>query len=142
MNRFMARDYVTLRNEGTEENPILTESSVGRSLLKSAPGRVIQSGNNYRIDGAAWGGPIAAVEVSIDGGDWVPARLDLSQKSDYAWIFWSLDWPDAGTGEHSIRSRAVDAAGNIQPAADDPRIANKMTYWESNGQITRQVSLA
>jgi DMSO/TMAO reductase YedYZ molybdopterin-dependent catalytic subunit len=141
MNRFMARDYVTLRNEGTEENPVWSESSVGRLLLKSAPGRVIQSGDSYRIDGAAWGAPISAVEVQIDGGDWLPAQLDDSQQADYAWTFWTLDWPDAPSGEHSITSRAIDAVGNVQPAPDAPHLANKLTYWESNGQITRQVSI-
>ena len=58
-----------------------------------------------------------------------------------AWRFWSLDWPDAQAGEHSITSRAIDTAGNIQPAPDDPSLTNKITYWESNGQITRQVNI-
>jgi hypothetical protein len=31
--------------------------------------------------------------------------------------------------------------GNVQPALDDPWIANKVTYWESNGQITRHVDI-
>jgi DMSO/TMAO reductase YedYZ molybdopterin-dependent catalytic subunit len=55
MNRFMARDYVTVRQAGTKEKPIWTETSVGRQLLKSAPGRVVRRGGSYRIDGAAWG---------------------------------------------------------------------------------------
>ena len=33
-------------------------------------------------------------------------------------------------------------SGSIQPAMDDPLIANKKTYWESNGQITRHVRIA
>ena len=141
MNHFMARDYVTLRNEGTQENPNWTESSVGRILLKSAPGRVVQSGDSYRIDGAAWGGSIAAVEVKIDDGEWQSATLDMDQQADYAWTFWSLDWPNAAAGEHSITSRAIDNDGNIQPAPEDPIIANKVTYWESNGQLTRLVNI-
>ena len=40
---FMARDYVTLRQEGTEAEPVWTESGVGRALLKSAPARVIRT---------------------------------------------------------------------------------------------------
>jgi hypothetical protein len=44
-------------------------------------------------------------------------------------------------GEHSVTSRAFDAGGRIQPAPDDPLIANKLTYWESNGQITRRVRI-
>ena len=140
-NRFMARDYVTVRNIGTADDPIWTESSVSRARLKSAPGRVVQTAGGYRIDGAAWGAPVAKVEVQIDDGDWVSAQIDDSQQADYAWKFWSLDWTDAQPGDHAITSRATDAAGNVQPTADDPLLANKITYWESNGQITRHVHI-
>jgi hypothetical protein len=58
---------------------------------------------------------------------------------EFAWKVWSLDWADASPGEHAITSRAIDPAGNVQPAMDDPVIANKQTYWESNGQVTRRV---
>jgi hypothetical protein len=37
---------------------------------------------------------------------------------------------------------ATDKTGNIQPATDDAAIANKKTYWESNGQIIRQILVA
>jgi hypothetical protein len=40
-----------------------------------------------------------------------------------------------------VTSRAIDTAGKVQPAMDDPVIANKKTYWESNGQITRHVHI-
>ena len=46
------------------------------------------------------------------------------------------------SGEHTITSRAIDTSGRVQPAADDPVIANKLTYWESNGQITRHVNIS
>ena len=140
-NRFMARDYVTVRNIGTADTPVWTESSVGRARLKSAPGRVVQTASSYRIDGAAWGARLAKVEVQIDGGDWMAAQIDTIQQADYAWKFWSLDWTDAATGDHTITSRATDTAGNIQPAPDDISLVNKITYWESNGQITRRVHI-
>ncbi len=141
-NRFMARDYVTVRNIGTQDNPVWVESSVSRTLLKSAPGRVVHTANGYRIDGAAWGAPIARVEIRIDDGDWQPAQLDDTHpRSDYTWVFWSLDWSVPDPGEHTVTARATDTAGNIQPVADDPLLANKITYWESNGQITRHVRI-
>jgi hypothetical protein len=43
------------------------------------------------------------------------------------------------TGQHMVTSRAFDADGNVQPAPDDPILASKVTFWESNGHITRQV---
>jgi DMSO/TMAO reductase YedYZ molybdopterin-dependent catalytic subunit len=140
-NHWMAEEYVTVRNIGTEEEPEWTKKWVGRTLLKSAPGRVIQTDTGYRIDGAAWGAPISAVEVQIDGGDWMPATLDTSQQADYSWIFWSIDADDLTPGEHSITSRAIDTDGNVQPAPDDPYMMGKITYWESNGQITRYVEI-
>jgi hypothetical protein len=89
----------------------------------------------------AWGGPIARVEVQIDDGPWLPAGIDPSEEAEFAWKPWSLDWNNPSTGEHRITSRAVDTAGRIQPAMSDPLIANKRTYWESNGQVTRRVRI-
>jgi DMSO/TMAO reductase YedYZ molybdopterin-dependent catalytic subunit len=141
MGHFMAHDYVTVREESRDGETVVVQTSVGRGLLKSAPARVTRTGSGYRIDGMAWGPtPITAVEVKIDGGAWTKATLAEADNSPFAWRFWHLDWA-ATPGEHSITSRAIDAAGNVQPAMDDPRIANKKTYWESNGQITRQIRI-
>ena len=112
-----------------------------RSLLKSAPARVVHSDGAYRIEGAAWGKPIAKVEVQIDDGSWQETTLSKENVRRFSWRFWSLDWPDAALGEHAITARAIDREGNVQPAADDPFITNKITYWESNGQITRRVEI-
>ena len=141
MNRFMARDYVTLRKETIDGEEVWSESSVGRSLLKSAPARVVHSDGAYRIEGAAWGKPIAKVEVQIDDGSWQEATLSTENVRRFSWRFWSLDWANAEPGEYSITARAIDSEGNIQPAADDPLLTNKITYWESNGQITRRVEI-
>jgi len=142
MGKFMARDYVTIRKETTEDGEtVWAETSVGPTRLKSAPARVTQGDAGHRIVGAAWGAPIARVEVRIDNGPWLEATIDRSEEAEFAWSIWSLDWKDAGPGEHAITSRAIDAAGNVQPAPDDPWIAGKQTYWESNGQITRRVQI-
>jgi DMSO/TMAO reductase YedYZ molybdopterin-dependent catalytic subunit len=139
MGRFMGRDYVTVREEQRDGKAIVTETSVGRILLKSAPAKVTLHDGRYRIAGMAWGpAAIAAVEVKIDNGPWQKATLDDAAGSEFAWRFWHLDWSPA-PGEHSITSRAVDAGGNIQPAMDDPLIASKKTYWESNGQLSRRI---
>ena len=140
-NRFMGRDYVTLREEDHDGETVWVETSVGRALLKSAPARVTRSGSNYRVVGVAWGAPIDRVEVRIDDGPWMPAAIDRSEEAEYAWNVWSLDWPDAQPGDHTITSRAIDTSGLVQPAMDDPIIANKHTYWESNGQLTRSVHI-
>jgi DMSO/TMAO reductase YedYZ molybdopterin-dependent catalytic subunit len=142
MGRWMARDYVTIREEQRNGETVWTETSVGRALLKSVPAKVTRHNGQYRIVGAAWGAPIQRVEVQIDGGPWMPATIDRSEEAEFAWKIWSLDWEKPGSGEHTISSRAIDTAGNIQPAMDDPRIAKKHTYWESNGQVTRRVRIS
>jgi DMSO/TMAO reductase YedYZ molybdopterin-dependent catalytic subunit len=140
---FMARDYVTIREEQRDGQPLWTETVVGKVLLKSAPARVTRKDGKYRIAGAAWGGPIASVEVKVDGGPWMPAAItEGGGSSEYSWKFWRLDWGSPPAGEHTVTSRATDTAGNIQPAMTDPVIATKRTYWESNGQITRRVQIA
>jgi DMSO/TMAO reductase YedYZ molybdopterin-dependent catalytic subunit len=144
--RFMARDYVSIREEVQNGQTVWTFSSVTHARLKSAPAKVTRRGNRYSIMGAAWGAPIAAVEVQIDDGPWMPARLDRNRprkwrSRDFAWTFWNLHWGTPAAGEHTITSRAFDVDGNIQPAPDDPFLASKVTFWESNGQITRRVRI-
>ena len=141
MGRFMARDYVTLREEQQKGETVWAETSVGRALLKSMPTRVTRKDGQYQVVGLAWGAPIRRVEVRIDDGQWAEAAIDRSEEADHAWKPWSFAWKDARPGQHSITSRATDTSGNVQPAAEDPRIAKKRTYWESNGQVTRRIEV-
>ncbi|MYC89219.1 MAG: sulfite oxidase [Gemmatimonadales bacterium] len=138
MGKFMARDYVTLRAEERDGATVWTETSVGRVNINSVPSKVTRNGGAYAIHGAAWGADIAAVEVRVDEGPWERATLGEGQGDPHTWTFWRKDW-DATPGRHAIVSRAIDADGNVQPAADDPMLVNKRTYWESNGQLTRDI---
>jgi DMSO/TMAO reductase YedYZ molybdopterin-dependent catalytic subunit len=141
MSLLMGRNYVTIREEDHNGETVWAETSVGRALLKSAPARVTRKDNSYRITGAAWGAPIDKVEVKIDDGPWLAATIDHSEEAEFAWKIWHLDWENPAPGEHTVTSRAIDKAGQIQPAMDDPWIAKKHTYWESNGQITRRIGI-
>jgi DMSO/TMAO reductase YedYZ molybdopterin-dependent catalytic subunit len=140
---FMARDYVTIREMEQEGEAVWTFTSVGRGRLKSAPAKVTRQGDRYTIAGAAWGAPIAGVEVRIDDEPWQRATLitNTAESGEFGWIFWTVDWDAPTAGEHSISSRATDMDGNVQAAPDDPLLAGKQTYWESNGQITRRVRI-
>jgi DMSO/TMAO reductase YedYZ molybdopterin-dependent catalytic subunit len=167
--RFMARDYVSVREELRNGHTVWTFATVSHDRLKSAPAKVTRRQNRYAIMGAAWGAPVAAVEIQIDDGPWTAARLEShpapiapadTQFDDgpsssanlespashtrrrsrgYTWKFWTFEWGTPRPGEHKIRSRAFDVYGNVQPAPDDPFLASKRTYWESNGHITRRV---
>ena len=124
--------------------PLWTFTTVRHDRLKSAPAKVTRHGSQYEIWGAAWGAPIAAVEVRIDDGPWMPATLlgrlpGGKKQTGFAWRFWEITWGTPLAGEHRITSRAFDVDGNIQPAPEDPFLASKVTFWEANGQITRRV---
>lgn len=142
MGHFMARDYVTIREEERNGETVWMETSVGPALLKSVPAKVSHHNGAYRIMGAAWGAPIERVEVQIDQGPWQPAQLGEGHGDPLTWTFWQFDWEDPSPGEHDVTSRAIDSEGNIQPAPDDPLIANKHTYWESNQQVTRRLVIS
>jgi len=142
MGRFMGRDYVTMREEKRADGEsVWMETSVGRTQLKSLAAKVTRIGDKYRIYGAAWGAPIATVEVSIDGGAWQKATIALEEDAEFAWKIWHLNWDNPPKGEHTVVSRAIDTKGNIQPAADSDYITGKHTYWESNGQVVRKVNI-
>ena len=71
----------------------------------------------YTIRGKAWSGsgPVTRVEISFTGeGDWFTANLSPADSSA-AWQDWSYEWTPAKTGRYSIRARATDASGNVQP---------------------------
>jgi DMSO/TMAO reductase YedYZ molybdopterin-dependent catalytic subunit len=139
--RFMGRDYVTQRKVQQNGKTTVRFTSVGRALLKSAPARVVR-GDQYRIEGVAWGAPISRVEVRVDDGPWREATMvDEAVGGGFAWRRWRLAWGQPPRGEHTVTARAFDASGRAQPAPEDPVIVNKLTYWESNSQITRRVRI-
>jgi DMSO/TMAO reductase YedYZ molybdopterin-dependent catalytic subunit len=161
--RLMARDYVSMREEQRAGQTVWTFTTVSHARLKSAPARVTRLNDRYAIMGAAWGAPITSVQVQVDEGPWLEASLspvaavesetdetssantlgtsvsDRRNLRGYAWRLWTYNWGMPASGKHTIRSRAFDVNGNMQPVPDDPFLASKRTYWESNGQITRRV---
>lgn len=146
MNRFMGRDYVTIREEKRPDGEsVWMETSVGRTKLKSLTAKVTRIGDEYRIYGAAWGAPIKKVEVRIDDGPWQETTIDPveddANSTKWAWKIWHLNWDNPSKGEHTIVSRAIDTKGNIQPAGDSDYITKKRTYWESNGQVVRKIRI-
>jgi hypothetical protein len=144
----MGRDYVTVRGERRGDEVVFVETSVTRVQLKSVVARVtrrIGEGGSVslKVYGAAWddGTGIDRVEVKLDDGSWQAAILDSEPRSQYSWVFFSIDLGNADPGKHTVVSRAIDVNGRIQPAADDDEIALKRTYWEAYQQWPRQIDV-
>jgi DMSO/TMAO reductase YedYZ molybdopterin-dependent catalytic subunit len=144
MSKYMAREYVTIRGEERDGATIWRETSVGPMDVKSIVARAARrSDGAVRFTGAAWtdGTPLRTVEVKIDDGKWLPASLDRRQTAEYAWTFFNFVWKEPAVGEHTVVSRAIDGEGRVQPAADDPEIKLKRTYWEANQQWPRKIRI-
>ena len=137
MGRFMARDYVTLRGQQVGDTTVWNETSVGRTRLKSAIGRVTRTGAMLKATGFALtdGTALKTVEVSVNGGPWKTAVLD-KRNSKYSWQLFTYEWSGAQSGEQTIVSRATDVKGDVQPTEDD--LKGKKTRWENNGQFIRK----
>ena len=76
-------------------------------------------GTPLTIRGAAWSGdagPVAAVEVSVDGGRrWSPAAMRRDQRTEFGWRLWEYRWTPTRAAYHTLLARARDAAGSTQP---------------------------
>jgi hypothetical protein len=79
------------------------------------------SGKNLELTGYAVGNlnGIKTVEISLDDGrSWKPATL-FSNPSPVVWTFWKYIWINPMPGEYTLRVRATDGKGRVQPF--DPR---------------------
>ncbi|SDT64704.1 molybdopterin-dependent oxidoreductase [Jiangella sp. DSM 45060] len=108
------------------EAPIKTASriDVPGSFAELPAGRTV-------VAGVAWAQHrgVAGVEVQVDDGDWRPARLAAEASAD-TWRQWSWDW-DAEPGNHTLRVRATDGAGDRQTDEQAPPFPDGSSGWHS-----------
>ena len=99
----------------SREGPIKTQSRID----VPRHGAQLEAGATA-VAGVAWAGErgVDAVEVSIDDGRWLPARL-AEELADTTWRQWVLTW-DAAPGEHTLKVRATDGVGETQTAEVRP----------------------
>ena len=106
-------DYPT---EGPAEGRVLTDHVINSSLALPWPAEL--PAGTHRIEGFARspGRPITGVQWSPDGGaGWRDARLSTSEHR-WSWARFDFMW-EASPGDHTLTTRATDAAGNTQPEA-------------------------
>ncbi len=114
------RAYRLRRDEDDEGIPL---TRIRPRALMAPPGipdflsrhRIVDAGP-CPLEGRAWSGlaPVAAVEVSVDGGAvWTAAEVE-PQLGPWAWAGWRFVW-EAAPGDYELLCRARDEAGNEQP---------------------------
>ena len=83
---------------------------------------ILQDGDDYivPIGGIAYGGAkrISRVEISVDDGEWQPAKL-RQPLSELTWVIWRFDWRFQ-EGEHRFAVRAFDGDGVMQSLDNRP----------------------
>ncbi|MCY3631766.1 MAG: sulfite oxidase [bacterium] len=100
--------------EGEALGQVVTEQNIKSALALPWPAR-LDSGQHV-VGGFAHSphGRIHRVQWSEDGGaSWRDSRV-LDPQPQYSWAQFEFEWT-ATEGEHTIMTRATDAAGNTQP---------------------------
>ncbi|MEV0323821.1 sulfite oxidase [Streptomyces sp. NPDC050658] len=77
----------------------------------------LPAGRTHHITGRSWSasGAIARVDISTDeGATWHPARLKDSPRPA-TWTRWTTPWHPTTPGPATLRARATDTTGRVQP---------------------------
>jgi DMSO/TMAO reductase YedYZ molybdopterin-dependent catalytic subunit len=104
---------------GTPDPTPLTERRV-RALITSPTADDKLVAGPHDVRGLAWSGnqPVQTVELSDDdGASWRTVDLEPSD-SPYGWQRWRTRW-QAQPGVHSLKVRATDCIGRVQPDVSD-----------------------
>jgi DMSO/TMAO reductase YedYZ molybdopterin-dependent catalytic subunit/glyoxylase-like metal-dependent hydrolase (beta-lactamase superfamily II)/predicted sulfurtransferase len=91
-----------------------------RSVITSPTADAAVDAGKLTIRGVAWSGaaPIAAVDVCVGDGPWQTAQL-IGERRRHSWQWWELLTEVDGQGPTTLRSRATDLAGRVQPDSPD-----------------------
>jgi DMSO/TMAO reductase YedYZ molybdopterin-dependent catalytic subunit len=118
-----------------DENNNPVRRALGPMALKSSIARprtreFIPAGQPYRVFGAAWGETVVAkVEVSTDDGETWQSVDFLDEAQPFVWRRWQFDWKVPGEkGIYTLKARATDAAGNVQPEHHDKRFGTYVIH--------------
>ncbi|MFF0542917.1 molybdopterin-dependent oxidoreductase [Nocardia thailandica] len=130
VTRFDRATAYWTRRGWSDRGPIKTGTRIDTPGARIRPGRTV-------IAGVAWAQHrgVAGVEVQVDDGPWLPARLSAEVTTD-TWRQWVLDW-DATAGPHTLRARAIDETGRPQTAVQTDVVPDGAT-----GYPTRTVQVA
>ncbi|MDZ4234727.1 MAG: hypothetical protein U1C73_13455 [Dietzia sp.] len=117
-------DYVLIADDNTGGRSVITEPAL--STLVELPWPAALHPGTQLIRGRAFAGEgrITLVEWRIDDGPWTPAAI-ISPGGPGVWARWQLRWT-AEPGEHTLRVRATDDRGRVQPESTPPNALGYM----------------
>ncbi len=119
---FQTTKYTIQRANGRGySTEVVGPMPVKSEIIRPADNAVLGIGAN-RIFGMAWAGEhaVAAVEVSVDGGEtWQRAELN-GPRAPYSWTLWEHLWEVAVPGEYTLLARAISESGQVQRTQHDP----------------------
>ncbi|MBF0816509.1 molybdopterin-dependent oxidoreductase [Microbacterium paludicola] len=109
----------------SERGPIKLQSRIDVPRAHDIPA------GEVTVAGVAWHQHVgvAGVEVQVDDGPWMPARLATAISAD-TWVQWSLRAVLA-PGEHVLRCRALSADGTTQTSDTAPPAPDGATGWHT-----------
>ncbi len=123
-------DYDTywVKRKWAPRAPIRLESRIDTPK----PFARVNAGDRVVIAGVAWQQEVGIqdVQVQVDGGPWTSARLGAVPSSD-TWVQWVLPWTAQGSGPVTLRVRAVDRDGTVQPAQRRDPFPSGASGWHS-----------
>ena len=123
---FQAVDYVYYPNKDNDNGKVPVTTINVNSTIHYPLNRQILHTGVYEVNGIAWtgNGQIVKVEISVDGGQtWDTCHLTTSSE-EYSWVRWNYKWEAHTKGEYTIKSKATDSKGIVQPSE---------AMWNRNG---------
>jgi DMSO/TMAO reductase YedYZ molybdopterin-dependent catalytic subunit len=113
------RYYFESQRDGTTVREPVRLQRV-RSVITSPISNTEVDAGKLTIRGVAWSGaaPIAGVDVRVGDGPWQPAQL-IGERRRHSWQWWELLTEVDERGATTLRSRATDLAGRVQPEHPD-----------------------
>jgi DMSO/TMAO reductase YedYZ molybdopterin-dependent catalytic subunit len=113
---FQTEKYVyEWERDGDIEREPVTRQRVRALITHPGADELVDAGP-LAVRGLAWSGepPVSRVEVSVNGEAWQPAQL-LEARSRHSWQRWELIALIDRRGRNTVRARATDRAGRVQP---------------------------
>ncbi len=126
LTTFGSFDAYWVKRGWAEQAPIKTQSRID---TPSSGTRV--SAGTVAVAGVAWAQHrgIQAVELRVDGGQWMPSELSVEDTVD-TWRQWLVKW-NATPGEHELQVRATDRMGEVQAEEHAPPFPDGATGYHT-----------